>query len=70
MAAIFGRGKFLKIAKSTLRTYPVGQKFQRNRSISRSLGDRHIYVFCYHNVAITEEVKDITINNTMQAIDP
>ena len=26
-----------------------------------SLGDRHIYVFCY--VAITQEVKAITTNN-------
>ena len=29
-----GRGKFLKIAKSTLLRYPVGQKFRQNRSIS------------------------------------
>ena len=63
-----GRGKFLKIAKSTLLRYPMGRKFQRNRSISHSLGDRHIYVFCY--VAIIQEVKAITINNnTKQAID-
>ena len=27
-------GNFLKIAKSTLIRYPVGQKFRRNRSIS------------------------------------
>ena len=45
----------------------MGRKFQRNRSISHGLGDRHIYVFCY--VAITQ-VKAITINNnTKQAID-
>ena len=36
--------------------------------ISHSLGDRHIYVFCY--VAITQKVKAITIqNNTKQVID-
>ena len=59
----------MKIAKSTLLRYPVGRKFRQNRSISHSLGDRHIYVFCY--VAITEEVKAIIINNnTKQAIDP
>ena len=35
MAAIFGEGKFfLKIAKITFLRYPVGRKFQRNRSIS------------------------------------
>ena len=28
------RGKFLKIAKSTLLRYPVGRKFRRNPSIS------------------------------------
>ena len=48
-----GRGNFFwKIAKSTLPRYPVGRKFQQNRSISHGLGDRHIYVFCY--VAITQ----------------
>ena len=69
MTAILGeRIIFLKIAKSTLLRYPVGEKFQRNHSISHHLGDRHIYVFCY--VAITQEVKAITINNnTKQAID-
>ena len=46
----------------------MGRKFQRNLSILPGLGDRHIYVFCY--VAITQEVKAITINNTKQAIDP
>ena len=47
----------------------MGRKFRRNRSISHGLGDRHIYAFCY--VAITEQVKAITINNnTKQAIDP
>ena len=47
----------------------MGLKFRSNRSISHGLGDRHIYVFCY--VAITQEVKAITINNnTKQAIDP
>ena len=70
MAAIFGERKiFLKIANSTLFNHPVDRKFRRNRSISHSLGDRHIFVFCY--VAITQEVKTITINNnTKQAIDP
>ena len=29
-----GRGKFLKIAKSTFLRYPVGRKFRRNPSIS------------------------------------
>ena len=60
---------FLKIAKSTLLRYPVGSKFLRNCSILHGLGDRHIYVFSY--VAITQEVKAITINNnTKQVIDP
>ena len=69
MAAIFGEEKFLKIAKSTLLRYPVGQKFRQNCSITHSLGDRHIYGFCY--VAITQEVKAITINNnTKHVIDP
>ena len=70
MAAIFGERKiFLKIGKSMFFGYPVRRKFRRNRSISHGLGDRHIYVFCY--VAITQEVKAITINNnTKQAIDP
>ena len=30
----WGRGKFFKTAKSTMLRYPVGRKFQRNRSIS------------------------------------
>ena len=69
MAAIFGERKFfLKIGKSTLVRYPMGRKFRRNRPVSNGLGDRHIYVFCY--VAITQEIKAITINNnTKQAID-
>ena len=69
MAAIFGeRIFFLKIAISTFLRYPAGQKFSRNQSISHGLGERHIYVFCY--VAITQEVKAITINNnTKEAID-
>ena len=58
----------MKIAKSTLLRYPVGQKFRRNCSITHSLGDRHIYGFCY--VAITQEVTAITINNTKHVIDP
>ena len=69
MAAIFGEENFLKTAMSTLLRYRVDRKFRQNQSISHSLGDRHIYVFCY--VAITQEVKAITIyNNTKQAIDP
>ena len=70
MAALFGeRNIFLKIGKSIFLRYPVGRKFRRNRSISHGLGDRHTYVFCY--VAITQELKAITINNnTKQAIDP
>ena len=31
---VLGRGKFLKIAKSTFLRYPVGQKFRQNCSIS------------------------------------
>ena len=57
----WGEENFLKIAKITLLRYPVGQKFRRNPSITHSLGDGHIYVFCY--VAITQEIKVITINN-------
>ena len=70
MVGIFGgEENFLKIAKSTLLRYPVGQKFRRNCSITHSLGDRHIYGFCY--VAITQEVKAITVNNnTKHVIDP
>ena len=34
MAAIFGEGKFLKIAENTFLRYPVGRKFRQNRSIS------------------------------------
>ena len=69
MAAIFFFGGgifFLKIANSTLLRYPVGQKFRRNRSILYSLGDRHIYVFCYGT--ITQEIKAITINNNTKQI--
>ena len=36
---------FLKIAKSTLLRYPVGQKFRRNCSISHGYGDRSKFVF-------------------------
>ena len=64
----WGEEKFSKIAKSTLLRYLVGRKFRRNCSIWHGLGDRHIYVFCY--VAITQEIKAITINsNSKQAID-
>ena len=63
-----GEENILKIANSTFLRYPLGRKFRRNRFISHSLGDRHIYVFCY--VTITQEVKAITTNNnTKQAID-
>ena len=69
MATFFEERKiFFKISKSTLLRYPVGRKFRRNRSISHSLRDTYIYDFC--NVAITHEVKAITINNTKQATDP
>ena len=48
MAATFGESKFfLKITKSELLRYPVGRKFQRNRSISHGRGDRRKFVFCY-----------------------
>ena len=33
MAAIFGETIFLKIGMATLQSYPVDQKFRRNRSI-------------------------------------
>ena len=47
MAAIFGEGKiFWKIAKIAFLRYPVGRKFQRNRSISHGYGDRRKFVFC------------------------
>ena len=60
MAAIFGERKiFSKL--------PI-LHFLDTLWISHGLGDRHIYVFCY--VAITQEIKAITINNnTKQAID-
>ena len=59
----------MKIEKSSLWRYSAGRKFRQNRSISHGLGDRHIYVSCY--VAITQQVKAITINNnTKQATDP
>ena len=55
-----------------IHTFSFSAKIQdghQNRSILNGLGDIHIYVFCY--VAITQEVKAITINNnTKQAIDP
>ena len=67
MAAMFEGMKIFGKLQSSLLRYPVGRKF-RHRSISHSLGDRHIYVFCY--IAITQEIKAITINNnTKQAID-
>ena len=48
MAAIFGKRKiFLKIEKSILHIYPMGQKFRRNRSISHGLGDSSNFKF-YH----------------------
>ena len=36
---------FLKIAKSTFLRYPVGRKFQRNRSISHDLGNMSTFAF-------------------------
>ena len=37
----------MKIEQSILHTYPVGQKFRRNRSISHGLGDTSNFKF-YH----------------------
>ena len=46
MAAIFGETKsFLKIGMATLKTYPIGQKFRRNRSIWHGFRDISIFVF-------------------------
>ena len=50
----WGEENFLKIANNTLLIYPGG------------LGDRHIHVFFY--VAVTQEVKTITINNTTKQV--
>ena len=41
----WGGENFLKIAKSTFLSYPVGRKFRRNRSISHGLGDMSTFVF-------------------------
>ena len=41
----WGGENFLKIAKSTFLTYPVGRKFRRNRSISHGLGDVSTFAF-------------------------
>ena len=41
----WGGENFLKIAKSTFLRYPVGRKFQRNRSISDGLGDMSTFAF-------------------------
>ena len=41
----WGVENFWKIAKSTFLTYPVGRKFQRNRSISHGLGDMSTFAF-------------------------
>ena len=46
MAAIFGETNFLEIGLTTLQTYPVAQKFRRNRSISHGFQDTGILVFC------------------------
>ena len=47
MAASFGKiNFFLKIGMATLKTYPVGQKFCRNRNIWHSFRDISIFVFC------------------------
>ena len=64
-----GRGKFFENCQDYIAEIPCGLKISTKLSISHALGDRHIYVFCY--VAITQEVKAITINNnTKQIIDP
>ena len=42
----WGGENFWKIAKIEFFRYPVGRKFQRNRSISHSYGDRSKFVFC------------------------
>ena len=41
----WGGENFLKIAKSTFLSYPVGRKFRRNRSISHGLGDMSTFAF-------------------------
>ena len=47
MAAIFIETNFfLKIGIATLQTYPVGQKFRRNRSIYYGFRDTSIFMFC------------------------
>ena len=68
MAAIFGHRKifFWKLPRVHYLDTLWVENFDE---ISHGLGGRHIYVFCY--VAITQEVKAITINNnTKQVIDP
>ena len=46
MAATFGKRKFFsRIEQSIFLTYPVGQKFRRNSSISHGLGDTAILSF-------------------------
>ena len=40
-----GGENFLKIAKITFLSYPVGRKFWRNRSISHGLGDMSTFAF-------------------------
>ena len=67
---ILGRGNFFEYWQEYIFWIPCGSKnLTKSRSILHGFGDRHIYVFCY--VAITQEVKAITINNnTKQAIDP
>ena len=41
----WGGENFLTIAKSTFLRHPVGQKFQRNCSISHGLGDMSTFAF-------------------------
>ena len=36
---------FLKIGLTTLKRYPMGQKFRRNRSISHGFQDKHVFAF-------------------------
>ena len=65
MAAIFEESKIFWKLPRVHCLYTLW--FKNFDEISHGLGYRHIYVFCY--VAITQEVKAITINNTKQATD-
>ena len=62
----WGGENFLKIAKSTFLTYPVGRKFRRNRSISHGLGDMSTFAF----FSIQNSQLLIYLINPIQAINP